>query len=114
MEVQQCGANFQDLADAIEHSEMIGISDGSYKDNMGTSECRLFNINMEDQQCTGQLILPGQPSDQSAFRSELAGLYAMITLVHLLVEYYEVQHGTIELACDGNQALNMFVIRINR
>jgi hypothetical protein len=42
MEVQQCGATFQDLADAIERSKMIGVSDGSYKDNMGTSAWRIF------------------------------------------------------------------------
>jgi hypothetical protein len=105
-EVQQCSANFQDLlSDAIERSELIGISDGSYKDDMGTAAWRLFYINSEDQQWTGQLLGSGQPSYQSAFRSELAGLYAMITLVNLLVDYYEVPNGTVELACDGIQAL---------
>jgi hypothetical protein len=54
---------------------------------------------------TGQLLVPGQPADQSAFRSELAGLYTMITLVNSLVDYYEVRNGTVELACDGIQAL---------
>jgi hypothetical protein len=29
----------------------------------------------------------------------------MITLVHLLVDYYEIWNGTVELACDGIQAL---------
>jgi hypothetical protein len=107
-EVQQCGANFQDMADSIERSELIGISDGSYKDDMGTSAWRLFYINLEDQQWTGQLLVPGQPSDKSAFRSELAGLYAMITLVNSLVDYYEVRNGTVELARDGIQALEYF------
>jgi hypothetical protein len=64
-----------------------------------------FYINLEDQQWTGQLLVPGQPADQSTFRSELAGLYAMITLVNSLVDYYEVRNGTVELACDGIQAL---------
>jgi hypothetical protein len=50
MELQQCGANFQDLADAIECLEMIGISDGSYKYNMGTAAWQLLYINIEDQQ----------------------------------------------------------------
>jgi hypothetical protein len=88
--VQKCGANFQDMADSIERSELIGISDRSYKDDMGTAAWRLFYINLEDQQWTGQLLVHGQPADQSAFRSELAGLYAMITLVNSLVDYYEV------------------------
>jgi hypothetical protein len=103
--VQQCRANFQDLAEAIECSEPIGISDGSFKDNMETAAWRLFDINLENQQWTGQLLVPGQSSNQSAFRSELAGLYLMLTIVHLLVEYYDVQSGTVELTCDGIQAL---------
>jgi hypothetical protein len=28
-----------------------------------------------------------------------------MTLVHFLEDYYEVQNGTLELACDGIQAL---------
>jgi hypothetical protein len=64
-----------------------------------------FYINVEDQQWTGQLQVPGQPSAQSVFRSELAGMYAMITLVHLIVEYDDVRDGTIGLACDGIQEL---------
>jgi hypothetical protein len=35
-EAHQCGSNFKDMVDAIERSEMIGTSNGSYKDNMGT------------------------------------------------------------------------------
>jgi hypothetical protein len=104
-EVQKCGANFQDLADAIERSELIGIGDGSYKDNMGTAAWRLFYINLEDQKWTGQLLVPTQPADQSAIRLELAGLYAMITLVNSLVDYCEVPNGTVDLACDGIQVL---------
>jgi hypothetical protein len=107
-EVQQCGAHFQDLAGAIERSELIGIGDGSYKDDMGTAAWRLFYINLEDQQWTGQLLVPGQPADQSAFRSELAGLYAMTTLVNSMVDYYEVPNGAVELACDRIQALEYF------
>jgi hypothetical protein len=57
----------QDMADATERSEMIGISYGSYKDNMGTASWRLFDINMKDQQWTGQLLVRGQPSDHLVF-----------------------------------------------
>jgi hypothetical protein len=42
---------------------------------------------------------------QSAFKSELVGLYAIITLLNSLVDYYEARNGTFKLACDGIQAL---------
>jgi hypothetical protein len=58
-EVQQCRANFQDLTNAIERSELIGISNGSFNDNMGTAAWRLFDINMEEQQWTGQMMYRG-------------------------------------------------------
>jgi hypothetical protein len=103
-EAHQCVAHSQGLVDVIERSEMIDIIDGSYQDNTRTVAWRLSYINVEDQQWTGQLQVPGQPSAQSVFRSELAGMYAMITLVHLVVEY-DVRHGTVGLACDGIQEL---------
>jgi hypothetical protein len=41
--VQECGANFQDMdPDSIERSELIGISDVSYKEDMGTAAWRIF------------------------------------------------------------------------
>jgi hypothetical protein len=55
---------------------------------MGTASWRLFDINLEDQKWIGQLLVPGKLADQSAIRSELAGIYAMILLVNSLVDYY--------------------------
>lgn len=58
--------------------------------------------------------VPGKLSEQSVFRSELVGVYAMITLVHLLVEYYDVRYGTKQLVCNGIHALEYVFDTKNR
>ena len=42
---------------------------------------------------------------QSAYRSELARLYGMATMIHTLCKFYQITEGEVELACDGLQAL---------
>ena len=48
---------------------------------------------------------PGLPHQQSAYRSELAGLFAMVTMIEVVCSYYEIKGGMVELGCDGIQAL---------
>jgi hypothetical protein len=51
------------------------------------------------------LITPGNPEDQSASRSELAGLFGIATIVYLLCQYRDITEGTVTIDCDGLQAL---------
>jgi hypothetical protein len=53
----------------------------------------------------GGLLPPGNIEDHNAYRSELAGIYAL-TVVHWAVcTFYNVDLGQIEIACDGKSAL---------
>jgi hypothetical protein len=85
---------------------LYGVSDGSYKDNFGTAA---FVVGVVDhlQVCVrGRVVTPGSRDEQNAYRSELAGIYA-ITVIHwALCEFFNVKHGHIELACDGKSALH--------
>ena len=57
----------------------------------------------------GCVISYGGPNDQSAYRSELIGLAAIITYVTSLVTKNNLQNVKIEVACDGISALqNVF------
>jgi hypothetical protein len=79
------------------------VSDGSFKDRHGTaawlleiaSECIIY----------GLAVVPGHGSDQSAYRSELTGLYGIAMTVRLLETKYSF-HGTVTIGCDGLSALN--------
>jgi hypothetical protein len=68
---------FQDLVDAIKEGWAIAISDGSHKNKWGTASWRIMSDTNEDEQCTGLHVTPGRKDDQSAFRSEIGGVYAM-------------------------------------
>ena len=51
-------------------------------------------------------MVPGNTEDQSAFRSELAGLYGIVTATLCLCSLYEIKSGEITVAWDGEVALD--------
>ena len=86
------------------------ISDGSYKDGIGTAATQLVTPD-------GKHVLwvltrvPGRRKDQSAYRSELTGIYAGIQVSTWLRDrwgsgYLSCHFPLIEPACDGLTALN--------
>ena len=49
-------------------------------------------------------VVPGRGKYQSAYRSELAGLYGMVTMIETLCRMYSIEEGQVEIGCDGLQA----------
>jgi hypothetical protein len=87
-------------------ASVIAVSNGSFKETYGTAA---WTIGTEDQ-CdiiSGKAICPGGAQDQSAYRSELTGLYAILAVVNQLCIFYEVQEGHVEIGCDGSSAFRM-------
>jgi len=85
---------------------IMAISDGSYKDSLGTAA---WTIGTEEEESllSGTVVCPGAESDQSSYRSELTGLYAILAIIDQLCQFYSVNEGMIQIACDGLSALNM-------
>ena len=88
------------------HSHMcIAVSDGLFKAEHGTASWVL-----EGQQPMGRIVgdtlVPGAPDAQSAFRSELTGLFSIAIMVQSLCEFYSITSGTVEIGCDGLEALH--------
>ncbi len=52
------------------------------------------------------MTVPGTAKDQSAYRSELAGLYCILLGAKQLCEFFNITQGSIELGCDGQSALD--------
>ena len=104
-EVQLSEDDGNSLAVALMKGEAIAVSDGSFKDKFGTSA---WTIRGQDETVfmTGVNISPGQPDNQSAFRSELSGLYGAVSAVNLICQVFRVESGAITAACDGESALN--------
>jgi hypothetical protein len=84
---------------------LSGISDGSFKDGYGTAAFILMDAEDPKLLIRGRVITPGSREDQNAYRSELAGIYAMTVIQWALSEFFGLTTGTIEVACDGKSAL---------
>ena len=80
------------------------ISDGSFKDEYGTA-CCVIEGETPRGRIFGSCITLGNAKDQSAYRSELAGLYGIITMLEAICQYHAVTAGNAEIGCDGMQAL---------
>jgi hypothetical protein len=78
------------------------VSDGSFKNAHGTAAWIIFISN----RCIikGRSIAPGHPDDQSAYRSELTGLYGIVMTIRHLEKHFHLQED-ITVGCDGLSAL---------
>ena len=95
----------------IEKGTVVCVSDGSYKDECGTAAWIIEN-DEGTQRIQGKVAVPGFASDQSAYRSELAGLYAIVYVVETLIEVYGLVQGGVSIGCDGLSALQQAVSKI--
>ncbi len=93
------------IAKAITEGTAIAVCDGSYKEGKGSSAWVL-----EGASPTGRIIgsnlLPGISSGQNSYRSELAGLYGILTMLSMLCSLHHLTSGKITIACDNISALN--------
>jgi hypothetical protein len=85
--------------------DLVAVSDGSFKDSHGTASWRI-SIQGHPDYFHGLVIVPGTPQCQSAYRSELAGLYSICYVVHQLESYLQCACNT-EIGCDGLSAIQM-------
>lgn len=82
--------------------EITAVSDGSFKDEHGTAAWIL--VLSADCRIEGKVITPGPPVVQSAFRSELAGIFGILSTITLLEEKFQFS-SKITIGCDGLSAL---------
>jgi hypothetical protein len=91
------------IRDAILQGSLIAVSDGSYQETYGTAA---WILQAPEHRILGQAICPGTADDQNSYRSEIAGLLAILHIIDALVTFYHITYGSIEVACDGLSALN--------
>ena len=86
----------------------VAISDGSFKDEAGTAAWIIENES-GTQRMMGYVMVPGFASDQSAYRSEIAGIYGSVLVVEMIKEVWGITQGGILIGCDGKDALKQAV-----
>jgi hypothetical protein len=98
--------NGRSFAAAILRGEAKAVSDGSFKDSMGTSASILYHSHANDpNRMVGVNAVPGNCQEQSAYRSELAGISGSLAITAAVCRIHDIQAGSITFGLDGNQAL---------
>jgi hypothetical protein len=101
------------VASAIRDNAAIAVSDGSFKDQHGTAALVLCDPATASPDSTTRIIAchvtPGDPSDQSPYRSELSGIYGILCVVEELCDLYRITSGSITIGCDNEKCLWMSI-----
>jgi len=92
--------NGQQIAYAVVQGTCKVVSDGSYKDGSGIAAWMIQDMASKNI-LSGTTIIPGHTSDQSAYQSELGGIFSIVMMIHNICKYYNIPKGTIWIACDG-------------
>jgi hypothetical protein len=101
-----CSIKFQDLVDAIKEGRAIEISDGSQKNKWGTASWRIMEeTNEAEEWARLQHVTPRRKDDQSDFRSEIGGLYAMTAAIELLCKFFHISNGSVSFGSDCKAAM---------
>jgi hypothetical protein len=100
-----CSVKFQDLIDAIKEGQAIAISYESHKNKCGTASWRIMADTNEAEQWAGLRVTPGRKDDQSAFRSEIVGIYAMAVVIELICKFFHISNGSVSSGSDCEAAL---------
>ena len=58
-------------------------------------------------------MVPGHSSTHSAYKSELAGIYGMVTMIETLCKFHGISEGSVEIGCDGLSALRHAMQRLD-
>ena len=92
------------IADNIRNGKAIAISDGSFKNANGTSA---FLVCAEDdsKKIIDVNAVPGACKEQSAYRSELAGVSGILMVLDIVCTKFRITSGGIEIGLDGQQAM---------
>jgi hypothetical protein len=92
------------LAEGIINGTATAVSDGSYKDQIGTSGFVLRGLHRK-LSAIGNNVVSGNPAEQSSYQSELAGILGTLAVVAATCRRYDITDGSILVALDGEQAL---------
>ena len=79
------------------------MSDGSFKSDapIGSSETSSIHVHAgsaSSDPCEAVNWVPGSLLDQSAYRSELAGVCGALAIIAIFVQFFEIEAGGITLA----------------
>ena len=98
------GPALNQLLEAIKTKTARSASDGSAKD--GCTATAYTTIGPYDTPpVEGSFKIPGRYEEQDSYRSELAGILAIMTVINLLCFHHRIHEGKMTVGCDNKSAL---------
>ena len=98
-------SHMQHLIHGIRTGTAIMVTDGSFKDGLGTAAFALRGHLMDLDGVDAVNMTPGWHGEIDPYRAELGGIYGCISFANLLARQYSLSSGSITLACDCSSAL---------
>jgi hypothetical protein len=92
---------------AVAAGQAVAVTDGSFRDGFGTAAVVIEGPETAQvPRVMLQLVVPGLASQQSALRSELAGLLALVRWLSTFASEHGIESGSVAVACDNIAAVN--------
>jgi hypothetical protein len=91
------------LLQDIRAGTAIAVADGSFKNGLSTSGFTIRQA-LSERGITGANRVPGRAEVQCSYRSELAGILGIVTVLSFLHTAYDLTGGSMIIACDNLSA----------
>jgi hypothetical protein len=98
--------NLIELVKDIQDGTASAFSDGSFKNCSGASAFMICSDPIANRIISINAV-PGAADEQSAYRSELAGVSGIMHTLKLLCKKFKITQGSVQIGLDGDQALKV-------
>jgi hypothetical protein len=102
--VHGANSNLDSLVHALPNNALCIVSDGSYKNGISTAAC-ILTYPGSRRTLNVRCHIPGEAQFQDSYRGELGGIFAAIIITELLRKFSGIATATVEIGCDGKEAL---------
>jgi hypothetical protein len=96
----------QQLKESMEREELIGCTDASTKNGISTASFK-FQTKNRITVLQGEVMVPGDHEIQCSHRGEMGGAAAALTYLQLIIEYKNIQKGSVRFGCDSDNVVNI-------
>ena len=100
-----CNHDGKIIAEAIEKGVALAVSDGSFKQERGTSAAIIENKGDESSRIIITNRVPGIKGDHNPYRAEACGVLSILTCVESICRQFNIKSGRLRLGLDGESVI---------
>jgi hypothetical protein len=94
------------LVESIQQGTAVAVTDGSFKDTMGTAAYVVQDRLIDP---TSRIVLviqtPGRSKDHTPYRAEIRGVLGIVLTLDKICADHDIEEGKVTLGCDYESAL---------